>query len=242
MAVLAACGGGGSGSGAQSAVDAAVNATRAAGSVRETVSAGTPTASGTATSTADGTYSFAQQLGGFTVNTGAEIGRLTVVLTAKVLYIRVPAALLAVAPKGKAWISAALDNPPTVPGVGNLTTLAGGADPVWLLEALQHASTKATKVGSATVNGGSATQYRVEIDLSRDSATASVSKLVGGSKESDDVFVDPAGRLARVVAHVALPGGATGTITVDLSGYGIPVAATLPPRDQVIDARQLLGQ
>jgi hypothetical protein len=239
--VVAAVACSGSGSNPKSAVDAAVNATRAGHTLRETVSSGTPTASGTQTSTAAGTYSFTRQIGELTVDTGALLGKVEVVLSGSTLYIRVPAAFASAVPKGKTWVSGSLDHPPTIPGAGNLLSLAGGADPTRVLESLQHASTKVTKVGSATVNAIPATQYRVDVDLTKDSSplAASEIKLLGGSKLTDDVFVGQGGQVARVVAHVSLSGGAVGTVTTDYDTFGIPVTAAVPPADQVVDAGTL---
>ena len=220
-----------------------MKATIAAGSFKETVSSITPTASGSETSKATGAYSFVTHLGQFSVDTGALLGTVDVVVSGATLYIKVPAALVATT-KGKPWVSAALDNPPSVPGTGNITSLAGGADPSRVLEAIQHAATAVTKVGSSTVNGAASTQYKVTIDLTKDSSplAASEAKLIGGSKEIDDVYVAAGGQIVKVVQHVALSGNATGTITSDYTTFGTAVTATPPPASGVIDAKQVLGQ
>lgn len=241
VVVVAGCSG--SGNGAKSAIDAAANMTRSAHTLRETVSSGTPTASGTQTSTAAGTYSFTKQIGEMTVDTGALLGKAEVIVNGSTLFVKVPAAFAGSVPKGKTWVSGSLDNPPTIPGSGNLFSLAGGSDPNRVLEAVQHASSNAKKVGAATVNGTPATQYRVDVDLTKDTSplAASEIKLVGGSKMTDDVFVAQTGQIARVVAHVSLSGGAVGTITTDYDTFGVAVTATIPPATQVVDANQILG-
>jgi hypothetical protein len=242
--LVAACSGGGGGNGDTKAVSDAVNATIGGATIRETVRAVTPTASGSQTAVAVGGYSFVTHLGSFTADTGAVLGRVTVFSGGSTLYIAVPGALASAVPAGKKYVSASLDNPPSIPGAGNFLSLAGGTEPTRVFEALQNAVTSASKVGASTVNGTATTQYTVKIDLASDKSplAASEAKLIGGTKETVDVYVGPTGKLVRLVAHVALSGGATGTITSDYYGYGMPLSLQLPPPDQVIDAKTVLGQ
>lgn len=227
--LLAACGGGGNS--APKSLHDAVAATMGS-SVHEDVTAVTPTASGTSTSKATGTYAFSSHSGSFTVDTGALVGKVDAVLNGDTLYVKVPAALATVLPAGKRWVSADLNKPPTIPGTGNLTTLAGGTDPQRAFYGLLHA-TSVTKAGN---------HYTAHVDLSKDTSPLATSErtLVAGSVFTVDATVGTDGRLSQMVMHVPLTGGGTSTITVNYSGFGAAVGVTVPPAGQVIDAGSAL--
>lgn len=241
---LAACGSsGGSGSSASGSIRAAVNATIAAGTAKEEVSSLTPTASATSKSSATGTYSFTNHVGAFAVTTDAFLGNLDVVVSGSTLYIKVPAALLT-ASKGKPWAGVDMTNPPTVPGAGNVASLAGAADPTRALTQLQEGIVSASKVGAATVGTTAATQYTAKIDLAKakSAQAASEKTLIGGSTATDDVFIGADNRILRIVSKVNLSGGAVETLTIDYSGYGTPVTTQQPSAADTVDAATLLGQ
>ncbi len=218
---------GSSGPSAATLLDRAMAATTAAHGMHEEVTSTTPTASATQTSTASGVYSFDGGLGQFTVDTGAILGKLDVVATGPALFIKVPVALRG-ASKGRGWVSASLDNPPTIPGAGNVISLAGGADAARLFTAIKAHRTSVTKTAAG---------YTAKLDLTGDP----LAKLVGGTADTVDVTVDASGRITQVVQRVALSGNATGTVTSVYSSFGASVNATTPPHGDVIDAAQLLG-
>jgi len=263
-------------------LQSALTATLAGGTVTEAVVAVTPTASASSTSKGTGRYSFSASQGTFSVDTGAILGTLDVLVDQSTLYIHLPASVAATVAKGKAWATVSLDNPPAVPGVGNLPALAGGADPSRLLEMLQDGVSSVTLVGTEPIDGQPTTHLRAQVDLdsaarrapaARQPLARSEAILLGGTTVTADVWIGADGRLRRVVDHLALPGGSSGslattanssgaggsgssgsasggaapgtpteTVTVDLTAYGTPVAVTLPPPDQVVDAAKLLGQ
>jgi hypothetical protein len=241
-AATAACSSG-SGASATSAVHNAVNVTLGAGSVKESVSSLTPTASATSKSSATGTYAFGSHSGEFTVTTDAFLGTFDVVVVGGTLYLKLPPALVLVA-GGKKWASADLAHPPTVPGAGNLIALAGATDPGLAVTGLQEGLTSAKKVGRATVDGVATTQYNAQVTFPKSPSALGASErtLIGGSSENDDVFVGPDGKLVRLARRVAISAGATETLTVDYSNYGAPVSVSAPPADQTADAAKLLGQ
>jgi len=237
---LAVAGCSSSGSSATGAVMKAVSATLGSGTVRVQATSVTPTASGSDTSKATGSYDLAAHEGTYSVDTGALLGTVQALATESTLYIHLPAALAATLTGGKAWATADLQHPPTIPGIGNLPSVAGGADPTRALIGLQEGMTGAKKMGVAA----GVTQYQATVNLTRASSPLAASEmtLLGGSAETDEIYVGTDGRIQRLVQSVRLSGGGVPeVVTTDFSDYGQPVTIVIPPPSQTVDAAKLLG-
>jgi len=240
VAALTVAGCSSSGSSATGAVLKAVNATLGASTVQIQVTSVTPTASGSDTSKAKGSYDLSTHEGTYSVDTGALLGTVEALATQSTLYIRLPAAIAATLAGGKAWATADLQHPPTIPGIGNLPTVAGGADPTRALIGLQDGMTGARKVGVAS----GVTHYQATVDLAKAASPLASSEitLLGGSAETDDIYVGGDGRIQRLVQSVRLTGGGPPEVlTTDFSNYGQPVSITIPAASQTVDAAKLLG-
>jgi len=229
-----------SGSSTTGAVLKAVSATLGAGTVRVQATSVTPTASGSDTSKATGSYNLSAHEGTYSVDTGALLGTVAALATESTLYIRLPAAIAATLTGGKVWATADLQHPPTIPGIGNLPSVAAGADPTRALIGLQEGMTSARKVGVAS----GVTHYQATVNLAKASSPLASSEitLLGGSTETDDVYVGSDGRIQRLVQSVRLSGGgAPEVVTTDFGNYGEPVSITIPASSQTVDASKLLG-
>src|SRR5579863_5225169 len=95
VTALAVAGCSSSGSSATGAVMKAVSATLGAGTVRVQATSVTPTASGSDTSKATGSYDLSTHQGTYSVDTGALLGTVQALATESTLYIHLPAALVA---------------------------------------------------------------------------------------------------------------------------------------------------
>jgi hypothetical protein len=225
---------------ASGAVLKAVSATLGAGTVQVQATSVTPTASGSETAKATGSYDLAADEGSYSVDTGALLGTVQALATESTLYIRLPAAIAATVAGGKAWATADLQHPPLIPGIGNLPSVAGGADPTRALIGLQQGMTSTRKIGVAS----GVVHYQATVDLAKASSPLASSEitLLGGSTETDDIYVGTDGRIQRLVQTIGLSGGgAPEVVTTDFGSYGKPVSITIPAASQTVDAAKLLG-
>lgn len=132
-----------------------------------------------------------------------------------------------------------------VPGSGWQKTNVGStgssqADPTQMLSYLQGVSSSVTKVGTDTIRGVSATEYKATIDMDKAAAKASATqrkaldtykKAVGSSTLPVEVWLDGQGRLVREHESVAMTTGGqkvTTDTTIDLYDYGTPVSIKAP--------------
>lgn len=232
------------------AVKAAAKATIDGGSVKESVQAITPTASGQSTTGASGAFNFAKKQGSFSVDTGV-LGKLDTLIDGTNLYVHLPPALASQIPGKKAWVKVDLTHPPTVPGIGNLGQLAIGADPTTSLETYELGVTSAKKIGPAKIQNDDTTHYSATIDLAKAKAAAPANEqgaiqsaidILGAPTQQVDIYVGADKRLRRV-ATLSSTGSAKGsTVTTDFTSYGTDVKVTIPAAGDTIDAATIFGQ
>jgi hypothetical protein len=175
------------------------------------------------------------------------------------VYEKFPPALAATLPSGKSWVKVDLAAAGRKVGVDvNALSQGQAGDPSQTLDYLRGASSDIKKVGSEDVRGTQATHYRAVVDLNKAAAESpkaseaikSTIKLLGTATQPVDVWVDAEGRVRRmkyavdlskskVPTSTGVPGSVT--FTLDLFDFGVPVQATLPPADQVVDLGALTG-
>jgi hypothetical protein len=127
------------------------------------------------------------------------------------------------------------------------------------LDYLRGASNDITRVGTEDVRGTQTTHYRVVVDLNKAADLSPTAKdaikstitLLGSSKQPLDLWVDDQGRVRQMKYTVDLSKSKVSTSTPDVPGsvtftlnlfdFGVPVQATLPPADQVVDLSALTG-
>jgi hypothetical protein len=176
------------------------------------------------------------------------------------VYEKFPPALAASLPKGKSWVKVDLATAGKTVSVDlqGLSQNAAG-DPSQTLDYLRGASDDIKKVGTEDVRGTQTTHYQAVLDLNKAAAQSpraseaikSTIKLLGTSTQPIDVWVDAEGRVRRMKYTVDLSKSkvastnpaAAGSVafTLDLFDFGVPVQATLPPADQVVDISALTG-
>jgi hypothetical protein len=156
-------------------------------------------------------------------------------------------------PKGATWIKLDLDElgeylgqDPGVPG-------AGQADPGERgLEALQGLSGDVEKVGDDTVAGEHATHYRAQIDYAKvaaklpDPTSDAAARLRKVGTVPADVWIDDQDRVVK--ARFEMDGGMLGSsasdtvvMTMEITGFDVPVDVEAPPADQVVDFGDVFG-
>jgi len=239
-----------SGSSPASAVKTAVKNTLTASSVKESVQAITPTASGQSTTSASGAFDFPKKQGVFSVDTGI-IGKLDADIDGSNLYVHLPPALASQIPGKKAWVRVDLNHPPSVPGIGNLGQLAAGADPTTSLRTFELGVTTAKKIGPAKVQNDDTTHYSITVDLNKAKNAAakdeqasiqSAIDALGSSTQQVDLYVGSDNRVRRV-AILTSSGSAKGsTVTTDFTDYGTSVKVTIPAAGDTADAATIFGQ
>ncbi|GAC1307320.1 MAG: hypothetical protein NVSMB16_03540 [Acidimicrobiales bacterium] len=248
-AVLAVAGCSSGSSSPADAVKNAVKATVSAGSVKESVQAVTPTASGQSTTSASGAFNFPKKQGLFSVDTGI-IGKLDAEIDGTNLYVHLPPAVAAQVPGKKPWVKIDLTHPPTVPGIGNLGQLAAGADPSTSLRTYEMGITSAKKLGAAKVGNDDTTHYSATIDFAKAKAAApkdqqasiqSAIDVLGSPTQQIDVYIGSGNRLRRIVAQTQSGAAKGSTVTTDLSDYGTDVKVTIPAAGETADAATIFG-
>ena len=133
--------------------------------------------------------------------------------------------LTALVPGGKTWVKIDLAKTAKARGI-NVTSVLS-QDPTEALTQLQ-ALRDVQKIGTETVAGETTTHYRARLDLS---------KLKGVAQAGlgrYDVWIGEDGYVHRVKAIVTT-GGATSTLTTDLSKFGEPVKVTVPKAADTFD-------
>lgn len=233
-----------------SAVKTAVKNTLNANSVKESVQAITPTASGQSTTSASGAFDFPKKQGVFSVDTGI-IGKLDTEIDGSNLYVHLPPALASQIPGKKAWVRVDLNHPPSVPGIGNLGQLAAGADPTTSLRTFELGVTSAKKIGAAKVQNDDTTHYSITVDLNKAKNAAakdeqasiqSAIDALGSPTQQVDLYVGSDNRVRRV-AILTSSGSAKGsTVTTDFTEYGTSVKVTIPAAGDTADAATIFGQ
>lgn len=163
--------------------------------------------------------------------------------------------------KGKDWVKfdfqALADRFGGDAGAGSPAPLAQ-SDLSGTLEMLRGVSGAVEEVGREDVRGVATTHYRAEIDpkraldevpaARREKAAKALEKL-GDAKFPADVWIDDQDRVRKLTLTVDagkldVPGAAQAgkaTITYELYDFGVDVAVTAPPPDEVIDLGELFA-
>lgn len=162
------------------------------------------------------------------------------------VYVKMPGTGHSPLPHGKSWMEIQAG---AARGLGAaLLGPFGGTDPGDLLSSLKASSSAVTKLGSATVRGVPATEYRLAIDPAKAAARIpawrrpgfrAFTRSLGAATVPVDVWVDEQNlvRQFRISLHppksTGAPAGARITQTVDFYDFGVPVRVTAPPASAV---------
>jgi hypothetical protein len=229
----AACGGGKKSSTTTTSASSPLDAVRAA--AEKTAKAGSMQLALTAAATGGTTVAVAGAGGFDTANhqgklhlhfsTSGITSTLDVVLSGTDLYVSSPLFSLTL-PSGKSWVKLDLTKGASAGGV-DLSSLLS-QDPAQALDALENAST-VVAVGTVKLGSIVATHY-----------TATIKKASGSTRAAGvyNVWVGQDGYIHRVRTTIAATGSSTGVVTATstLSGFGQPVAVTVPPAAQTVDS------
>jgi hypothetical protein len=120
------------------------------------------------------------------------------------------------------------------------------------LEYLQSTSGNVEKLGEDTVNGASATHYRADIDYAKfadekmpDATDAQRAKIAKLGKVPMDVWIDGNDRVVKLSFEMDGSSmgadGASIKMTMEITGYDVPLDVQTPPADEVISASDLQG-
>jgi hypothetical protein len=191
----------------------------------------------------------------------ASAGTLTAqeILTGQTVYVKLPSQVSAKLPGGRPWLKIDLAQMGRAAGIQNLTSLFGGSgstNPSQFLQYLRATSASGVrKLGTGSVDGFPATQYRATIDLSRAPAAAPASdrasmrqavatlqKLTGLNSIPVDVWVDTQHLVRRLsMAYTVSAAGQSlrTRIRLDFLAYGPQPVPKAPPARQVTDAAAL---
>jgi hypothetical protein len=196
--------------------------------------------------TASGAFDYGDNAGHLTLNINAGSGTETLqeVLSNGQAYVELPSSdqsLLG----GKPWIA--------VPVGGAGSSGLSGESPTSALSLLETNASGVIKVGSATIDGVTTTEYRAKVNPNKASANASpqlrkylhqaLSQFSGLHSLPIQVWIDGQDRIRQIKETVTLKpnvgsaaasaGAVHVATTVNLSNYGVPVTVTVPPPDQV---------
>jgi hypothetical protein len=157
-------------------------------------------------------------------------------------------------PDGKRWLFISYDALSAEAGTDYRALLGGGqtSNPQQGLEYLQATSGDVTKVGDDTVGGAHATHYRTTIDYAKyadeklaDAKPAVRDKVAALGKVPADVWINDSDRVVKT--HFAVDatafGAASGSaeMTMEITGFGVPVNVEAPPADQTVDVSDVAG-
>jgi hypothetical protein len=166
---------------------------------------------------------------------------------------------------GKSWLKLDLNALGQLAGVSGLGSLSQGSynDPWQGLQYLRGASGPIITVGHEPVRGVQTTHYRLTVSLAGAAAglpapqRATIQQIIdqfGIVSMPVDAWIDSSGLVRRVDEAFDysnakplpnLPAGSmpkSAEITLEFYGFGTPVAADVPPADQVADLGQILSQ
>jgi hypothetical protein len=203
-----------------------------------------------------GTFDRKGKRGTFSMTTSAagQTIQIDEVLDGHVIYMRSDA-FKGRLPGGKSWMKLDLDAAAKQQGI-DLSAISGGgatSDPSQMLDYLKGAGVS-KKLGTEQVDGVQTTRYHVDADLTKAAkrstapgAQASFDKLIKmiGSKTIPvDVWVDAQHRVRR--EHLAYSFAVQGEkgamdLTTDLTGFDVPVKATVPDEGDTVDALKVMG-
>jgi hypothetical protein len=196
-------------------------------------------------------------LGGSTLN-------IQEILDGTTFYIKLPAVLLDKLPgaAGKPWLSVDLKQlgaAAGIPAFGSLMSNPTSTNPGAMLQYLRAVSGGVTKVGTATVNGFSTTEYRATIDFAKypsivppaeraqaRQAISALEKLASVKKFPVMVWIDSNHLVRRMQFAFNETLASTGQslttkMTLNMTGYGPQPAPAIPPASEVTSISSLLG-
>jgi len=152
-------------------------------------------------------------------------------------------------PNGKRWLFLSYDDMATKSGHDLRKLKDQNQSSTQALEYLQSPSGNVEKLGEDTVNGASATHYRADIDYAKfadekmpdatDAQRAEIAKL---GKMSMDVWIDSNDRVVK--RSFEMDGSSVGAsmkMTMEITGYDVPLDVQTPPADEVVSASDILG-
>jgi hypothetical protein len=172
------------------------------------------------------------------------------------VYLQPKGGTLAVLPRGKLWLSAAIAGSDAMTVTQNFPQFVSqveGVNPLLLLGELEWGTTRAVPLGPGRqiVDHVPAQRYRVSVSLTRalasatGPAAAALSEAIqeqltapGGGTDFDvQTWVDHDGRVVQMRAN--LPGTGEGTELLAVSYFGAKVHVTAPAPNQVVDITSL---
>jgi len=182
------------------------------------------------------------------------LGPMEIVEDGLVMYMS-GRAFVGVLPGGKTWARVDLSRMAAASGFDLSALTAGPTDPRTSLAQLREAG-NVVKIGPQRIGGVATTRYSVLVDLRQgldklDGAQRDAMKLLlkrlesaGGRYVPADAWIDADGYLRRfrmTIPHY-LGSGSSFSITMNLFGFGEPVAIEVPPASQVADFTELLSK
>ncbi len=190
----------------------------------------------------------------FTASINAPSGGSTKVLLVNgIEYLQVPAAERSQIPGHRAWVSINLNTLSQARLGASFSQIAsaGNSNPAQALSQLSAISRGVSRIGSATVAGVPATEYRAQVSLDKAAARAQAKggakaaqafrqeiKALGTATFPVDVWVDAHHLVRQIRYHVPLPatgtggGSGTATLTITFTNFGAPVRLSPPPSSQ----------
>jgi hypothetical protein len=237
----------------QAAYTTTTKAKTAAFRLDETIQAKSSSGSSqSAVITGSGQANFATKA--FTASINAPNGGTTkVLLVNSIEYLQVPAAERSQIPGHRAWLSINLNTLSQAKLGASFSQLAsaGSSNPAQALSQLSAVSRGVSRIGSATVAGVPATEYRAQVSLDKAAARAQANggakaaqafrqeiKALGTATLPVDVWVDAHHLVRQIRYHVPLPatgiggGSGTATLTITFTNFGAPVRLSPPPSSQ----------
>lgn len=201
--------------------------------------------------TADASGAFRQGEGelAMTVHAGGKTVPLREIYTTSsgdaIVYLHSPA-FAGQLPKGKTWAELDLTKAEQAGGASLGSLQSGSQNPSDMLRMLRD-TTSLTKVGTARIDGVETTHYHVTVDLQKlaasdPQAASGLGRLesqTGQKKLPVDVWVDGSDHVRRLQLRLNMPSSQAGklqlSLTMNMSGFGSPVAVTPPPASKTVD-------
>ena len=153
------------------------------------------------------------------------------------LYMRMDQ-LTRMLPGGKPWLKVDLEKLGEAGGVDMQALMqSGGGDPTQYLKFLEAVG-DSREIGKERVNGVETTHWRATIDMEK--AAKGLAEQAGVKEIPVDAWIDGDERIRRQTMAWSQQ-GANIAVTVDFVRFGVPVAVTAPPADQVMDFTALAG-
>ncbi len=153
--------------------------------------------------------------------------------------------VLAKVAKGKSYVSVAASSL-----AGAITGALSSAGPIvsallskpsLLLELYETKTLLVSKVGTSIVDGSKTIQYQVSLPVAKAAASGGPAELIykelekaGVKSLGSTVWIGKrAGFLRKVTTTLGSPPGPTGSLVVELDGFGTPADVPVPPASQV---------